>query len=215
METRDRIIQAYQHHLREEGRPPATVFKFCQSLDIGEKDFFSHFASFDAVESAFWAEMITKSAQAVQQGDEWGKFDSRQRLLSFLFAFLEESLHYRSLLLARVAPLKIQEQPAFLRGFKRAFLDFAENEIVAPGLESGEIAERGRLNKLYAKSFYLILRGVLDFHLRDESEGYERTDAAAEKTVTFAFELMRRQALDAALDLLKFLKSEQRDTCCC
>jgi len=214
MDTRERIIDAYQHHLREEGRPPATIFKFCRSLEIGEKDFFEHFASFNAVESAFWEGLIGKTAGAVTQSDEWAAFSSRQRLLSFLFAFLEESLHYRSLLLTRVAPLKLQEQPAYLGGFRQRFVAFAEEQLVAPGLESGEIADRGRFNKLYAKSFYLILRGVMDYHLRDTSPGYERTDAAAEKTVAFAFELMRRQAFDAAFDLAKFLRSD-RGMCCC
>ncbi|MEM1059201.1 MAG: TetR family transcriptional regulator C-terminal domain-containing protein [Verrucomicrobiota bacterium] len=214
METRERIIQAYQHYLREKGRQPATVFKFCQSLEIGEKDFFANFSSFDSVESAFWEELAGKTADAVTQGPDWAGFGARQRLLSYLFAFLEESLHYRSLLLVRVAPLKLKDNPAYLRGLRRRFVEFAEAEIVGPGIESGEIADRGRINELYAKSFYLILRGVMNYHLHDESTGFERTDAAAEKSVTFAFDLMRRQALDAAFDLAKFLKSD-RQTCCC
>ena len=45
----------------------------------------------------------------------------------------------------------------------------------------------------------------MQFNLQDDSEGYERTDEFIEKTVKLAFELIRTQAIDSALDLGKFL----------
>jgi hypothetical protein len=68
-----------------------------------------------------------------------------------------------------------------------------------------EIAERGRLSALYPEALYLHLRGAIDFNLRDESRGYERTDAFIEKTVAVAFDLLRTQVFDSALDLARFL----------
>jgi hypothetical protein len=48
-------------------------------------------------------------------------------------------------------------------------------------------------------------RSVLEYFLKDESQGFERTDAFIEKTVEFAFDLLRTQAIDSAADLARFL----------
>jgi AcrR family transcriptional regulator len=204
MDTRARIIEAFSETLRETGHPPETVFGFCKRLDLPERDFFTEFASLHAVENAYWEQIIHRVILAVESGAEWAAFDARQRLLSFLYAFFEDALNHRSLLLARLAKLGPLARPDFLRGFESRFKAFAK-AIVAHGVASGEIAERGRLSALYPEVLYLHLRGVIDFNLRDESRGYERTDAFIEKTVAVAFDLLRTQVFDSALDLARFL----------
>jgi hypothetical protein len=76
------------------------------------------------------------------------------------------------------------------------------------GRETGEVADRKALIKLYPGILYLHLRLVIDQHLGDESEEFQRTDAFVEKTVTLAFDLFRSQALDSAVDLIRFLIPE-------
>jgi ubiquinone biosynthesis protein COQ9 len=46
---------------------------------------------------------------------------------------------------------------------------------------------------------------VISFLLKDESQRFERTDAFIEKTVAFAFDVIRTQAIDSAFDLARFL----------
>ncbi|MEI7774534.1 MAG: hypothetical protein WCK17_07130, partial [Verrucomicrobiota bacterium] len=58
---------------------------------------------------------------------------------------------------------------------------------------------------LYPDAFYTHFRGVIDFSLKDDSRGYERTDAFIEKSVAVAFDLIRTQVVDSALDLARFL----------
>lgn len=204
METRDRIIEAFCENLREHGRPPETVFAFCKQLGISERDFFSEFASFEAVESDFWERFLDGVVKAVESGAEWEGFSARQRLLTFLYAFCEASLDHRSLMLARFSPLGPLSKPKFLRGFESRFEHFAKG-ILEHGMSSGEIAERGRLSSLYPNGLYAHLRGVIDFYLKDDSRNYERTDAFIEKTVAVAFDLIRTQVVDSALDLARFL----------
>ena len=84
------------------------------------------------------------------------------------------------------------------------FLEFA-HRLIDHGRETGEIADRRGLTSLYPGILYVHLRWVIDQYLKDESEGFERTDAFIEKTVTLAFDLFRSQALDSAADLLRFL----------
>ena len=48
-------------------------------------------------------------------------------------------------------------------------------------------------------------RAVISFLIKDESQQFERTDAFIEKTVAFAFDVLRTQAIDSAFDLARFL----------
>ncbi len=204
MDTRARIISAFCDTLREHGRPPETVFAFCKHLEITEREFFSEFPSFDAVESSYWEQIVDRVATAVEAGPEWPEFTARQRLLSFLYAFCEASLDHRSVMLVRIAKLGPVPKPAFLKGFEARFKAFAKG-VLEHGVALGEVAERGRLASLYPDALYTHFRGVIDFSLKDESRGYERTDAFIEKSVAVAFDLIRTQVVDSALDLARFL----------
>jgi AcrR family transcriptional regulator len=204
METRTRIISAFCDTLREHGRPPETVFAFCKQLGITEREFFTEFASFDAVEGAYWEQLVDGVAAAVESGPEWPDFNARQRLLSFLYAFCEASLDHRSVMLARLSKLGPLPKPAFLKGFETRFKVFAKG-VLEHGVALGEVAERGRLAALYPDALYTHFRGVVDFFLKDDSRGYERTDAFIEKSVAVAFDLVRTQIVDSAFDLARFL----------
>ena len=204
METREKISKAYADHLREHGAAPATVFRFTRDLGIEERGFFAEFANFDAVESEMWGGMVDHVARAVTAGDEWAGFTARQRLLAFLFAFCEESLSWRSLLLVRVGRSGSLAWPPHLRGLESGYKKFLL-PVLEDGQASGEIVERGPLHRVYPAVFQAHFRAVVDFHLRDSSPGFERTDAFIEKSTTLAFELLGKQAIDSAFDFAKFL----------
>ena len=204
METTERITASFTEYLREHGRYPESVYRFCRGLEVEEKEFFSEFGSFEAVESRLWENVVHRVVFAVESGPEWASFSARQRLLTFHFAFLEEALNWRSLMLSRFGAIGPLARPGWLRGFEARFKEFAST-LVARGVESGEIADRGRLTPLYPEALCLHLRAVIDFYLRDDSKGFERTDAFVEKSAAVAFDVIRTQALDSAVDLARFL----------
>lgn len=204
METREKILTCYTQHLREEGRTPESIPRFCRDLEISERDFFSQFASFEAVEKAFWQELILDVIQRVESSEEFGTFDARQRLLTFLFAFNEKSLDVRTLMLMRFQNLDIWKKPSWSLGLEESYKEFVKR-ILDHGRVSGEVAGRGKVSGIYPEGFYLVFRAVIDFNMKDESSGFERTDAFIEKSVNLAFDVVRTQALDSALDLLRFL----------
>lgn len=204
METNERITARFTEHIREHGRYPESVYIFCRGLGIEEKEFFSEFGSFESVESGLWEDLVDQVAVAVESGPEWSSFSARQRLLTFHFALLEKALSYRSLMLTRFTAARPLAHPDWLRGFETRFKAFA-SRIIAKGIESGEIADRGRLTPLYPEALYLHLRAVIDFYLKDDSKGFERTDAFVEKSAAVAFDIIRKQVLDSAVDLARFL----------
>jgi len=204
METRTRIVEAYTNQLREHGAPPLTVHAFCKSLNLAERDFFQEFASLESVESAIWGAWICGLTARLESGAEWKEFSARHRYLTFLFAFTESSLDWRSLMLTRFNPLSPVASPPFLKAFEEHFKAFA-SEIISHGISTGEIAHRGQLQAVYPAVLYIHFRAVISFLLRDESKRFERTDAFIEKTVAFAFDVIRTQAIDSAFDLARFL----------
>lgn len=204
METRERLLTAFRAHLLEHGGPPASVFKFTRDLGLEERAFFAEFPNFDALEGEMWSGLVARVADAVAAGAEWDGFTARQRLLTFLFAFCEESLAWRSLLLQRVLPCGPVARPPHLRGLERRFKEFI-GPVLDHGHATGEIADRGLLREAYPEAFFLHFRAVVDFHLKDTSAGYERTDAFIEKSVALAFDLLRTQAFDSAVDFAKFV----------
>ena len=204
LEMRNQLIEAYIRYLGEHGQSPVTVTRFCKDNGFDEGSFFKEFASFDALEGAFWGGLVSRVVDAVKAGAEWDGFAARERYLAFLYAFVEQSLGNRSMLLLRLKGVSPFARFPALRKMEARFKEFADL-VVAHGISTGEIADRRSLRSFYPDALYIHFRGVMQFNLRDDSEGYERTDEFVEKTVTFAFELIRSQAIDSAFDLGKFL----------
>ncbi len=201
---RQRLLDAYLRQLRETGHRPDSVWKFTSDLGLSEREFFENFSSLDVLESEVWRAQIDHVIQSVESGSEWTGFTARQRLLTFLFAWAEHSLDLRSVLLTRFGPLNPLQSPPWLDGFNRRFREFAKS-IIAHGRSTGEIAGRGVLTRIYPDAFLTAFRTVIQFHLRDTSPSFERTDAFIEKTTALSFDLLHTQAIDSAFDLARFL----------
>jgi AcrR family transcriptional regulator len=203
-DTRARISEAYMATLQREGHAPASVHRFCEELGIREKEFYEAFPNLDAVEKHFWKAWIESIITAVSTGKEWDSFSAKERYLAFLFAFTGEALEQRSLLEQRFGKLTLLCRPTSLDGLKNSFKDFA-GDLIHHGMDRGEIANRGALGNFYPEVLYIHWRSVLEYFLKDDSQGFEQTDAFIEKTVEFAFDLLRTQAIDSAADLARFL----------
>jgi len=203
---RSRILAAFAAHLREHGVRPRSVGSLARELDLPEREFYRTFASMDAVEGALWSDWIDRTAVEVASGEAWQGFGARERLLTFLFALTEDALDQRSLLLLRWQPLKLVERPRWIVPLEHRYAAFLD-PLIRLGMETGEIADRYLLNQAIPPLFTLHLRAVVAFHLNDESSGFERTDAFIEKSVRLAFDVLRPQAVDSAVDFARFLSS--------
>lgn len=201
----ERVVNHYIHTVLESGHPPKSVYAFCKELEIGEREFFDHFASLEALEGAIWEKAVTETAAKVEHGDDWSGFTAQQKLLTFLFAFCDRILDQRSFFLARFPSLSKRDQiHPQLKQMRHAFNAFAERFLTA-GKEGGEVACRGALTKTYPTVFFGHLLSVIEFNLNDTSTKFERTDAYIEKSVRLAFDVIGTQAVDSAFDLMRFL----------
>lgn len=96
-----------------------------------------------------------------------------------------------------------------MKASKELFTDFAE-EVLLGGIENGEVANRDKLNNYYKDIMWMQFQFLVSFWNRDSSQGFEKTDAAIEKSVNVWFDLIERGALESALDFGKFMLQQMR-----
>ena len=204
--SQDKIVTAYINHLLLEGKQPATVYKFCIDLGIGETDFYRHFGSFDGLEQHVWQRFMDRTIFRLKTDPSFAGFSTREKILAFYYTLLEELKTNRSFILLQLGQVKGLESfsPSFLKGFRSAFESFLE-DLLNDGKGKGEVASRPYLDKGYPKLFWLHLGFILLFWKDDNSAGFENTDAAIEKSVNLAFDLIGKGAVDSAIDFGKFL----------
>ncbi len=199
------LITAYIQYVLTEGKRPASVFKFCLDQSIKEDEFYSHFGSFDALEKAIWKGFITKTTSRLKSDEAFAGFSSREKVLAFYFTLMEELKSNRSYVIYQLEHARKPElAPDYIKHFKTEFDQFFES-ILNEGKGSGEVANRPFVDSRYPKIFWLHMGFLLWFWKSDDSAGFEKTDAAIEKSVNLAFDLIGKGAVDSAIDFAKFL----------
>lgn len=201
----EKIESAYKHYLLTEGKQPASVYKFCLDLSIKEADFYSVFGSFNAIDNHLWKGFADKTIARLHADESFTAFGVREKMLAFYFSLFEELKANRSFVLFHLHPFKkIELTPSYLKDFKKSCQTFFES-ILNEGKGNGEVAQRPILDKGYPQLFWLHLGFILLFWKDDTSADFEKTDAAIEKSLNLAFDLVGKGALDSAIDFAKFM----------
>lgn len=206
VDKRAKIISAYQLHVLEHGKDPASVFKFTRELKMNEADFYAFFNNFTGVKRAVWQSLFSDTLQRLDSQEVYKDYSSREKLLAFFYTWVEELKKNRSYLLALYGGHELPRRslPEELKGFRADFKEYA-NGILQEGEASEEIAKRPYINEKYDEALWLQVLFVFRYWIKDQSEGFEKTDEAIEKSVNLAFDLMGKSALDTFVDFAKFL----------
>lgn len=209
--SRKEIMAKFQHHVLEHGEAPASVYLFCKELELSEREFFDEFGSFDGLEAAIWERAVKTVIKVIGKTEEWKGFNAQQKLLTFYYTFCDHILEDRSYFLARFPRVtkQVGQPPENLKGMRIAFTAFAD-EVLEAGRESGEVARRGALTRAYPMGMFGHFVSIVEFNLADTSAGFERTDAFIEKSVRLLFDVIGTQAVDSALDLIRFITGRAR-----
>jgi AcrR family transcriptional regulator len=204
--SREKIASAYVDSLVSTGKQPASVYKFCHDLGIKEEDFYDFFGSFQGIEQHVWKQFADRTILRLKADEAFNGFTIREKVLAFYYTLLEELKSNRSFVLFQLGGIPKLEgfTPEYLKGFKASFEAFFES-LLTEGKTNGEIANRPYLDKRYPQLFWLHMGFILHFWKDDGSAGFENTDAAVEKSVNLAFDLIGRGAVDSAIDFGKFL----------
>jgi hypothetical protein len=210
-DNRTRILEAFVHHVLETGQEPVSVYKFAQSLGMLEQEFYTFYTSFQGVKGGVWESIFTQTLADMYAQPAYAHYSPKEKLLSFYFTWIEELKKNRSYLLALY-----EKQPDFkkvtpqeVQSFKRHFLAFAKT-LVQEGKETEQIVDRKYVSDKYPEALWLETLFIFQFWLKDTSPGFERTDAAIEKSVSLFFDVVGRNAVDSFFDFAKFLYQSKK-----
>ena len=205
-DARTRILEAFVHHVLETGQEPVSVYKFAQSVGMPEQEFYTYYTSFQGVKGGVWESIFEQTLAEMHAQAAYAHYSAREKLLSFYYTWIEELKKNRSYLLALY-----EKQPDFkkvtpqeVQPFKRHFTAFAKT-LVQEGKETEQIVERKYVSDRYPEALWLETLFIFQFWLKDTSPGFERTDAAIEKSVNLFFDVVGRNAVDSFVDFAKFL----------
>ncbi|MBC8156012.1 MAG: TetR/AcrR family transcriptional regulator [Bacteroidetes bacterium] len=221
METLERIRKAYTEFVLEHGSQPTSIFQFAKKLKIAEPEFYTYYASFDAIEADIWLTFFTEARTTVEGDDTYQGYSVREKLLAFYYTWIELLKGQRSFVVYSYGRLNPLASPASRAGlisrqrtattnprdvfkpFKAAFYDYTR-DLLAEGRESKEVEPRPFVGDRYVNGLWRQTLFLLSFWVRDGSKGFEKTDTAIEKSVNTAFDLIGRSPLDTLFDLVKF-----------
>ncbi len=200
--TVDKLVDAYIDYVLTEQKEPASIYAFAKHLGIEESEFYQHFNHFSAIETSIWNEAVVLAINSLKASAEFNTYTAREKVLGFFYTLIEVLNKRRSFFVYSLGNNTIHFKTP--EGLKIPIMDFAK-EVVQEGLAGKELEERKFLSDRYHEAVWLNTLFILKFWIDDKSQGFEKTDAAIEKSVNLMIELMGKSALDSMLDLGKFL----------
>lgn len=205
------IRNAYITYVLLEGKKPKSVFAFCHDNDIDESTFYETYTSFEHIEKDVWKALVSNTLEMLRSSEDFNAYSAREKALGFYFTFFQEALNKRSFIhYSSPSDMKAWSSKSLpMKASKELFTDFAE-EVLLGGIENGEVANRDKLNNYYKDIMWMQFQFLVSFWNRDSSQGFEKTDAAIEKSVNVWFDLIERGALESALDFGKFMLQQMR-----
>ncbi len=203
--TSKEIREKYEQHVLEHGTQPASFYLFARSLRLKEEQLYQHYNSFESIEKDIWRLFCHTTIRSIESEEVYREYAARERLLSFYYTLAEELKKHRSYILWQTKNSRKPElTPYFLRSFKAEFVSWAAT-VIKEGQEKGEIVNRPLVGNRYGDAMWLQTMFLLRFWVKDDSPNFEKTDAAIEKAVNLAFDIMGRGAIDSLVDFGKFL----------
>ena len=198
-----KIQQSYVKFIRLNKCRPA---KYGDLEGLNDFDEEENYPPFPKLEREILLRVFSETVERLTTSDEFAEYEmARERVLLFFFTWMEDLVPYREFLTFLAEKELPPPAPAsFLREVERPFKAFFE-ELIGLGIATGEIAGRTFFQKQYPNLFWIEFRLLIQFWLKDKSEGFEQTDAAIEKGVNFTFDLVQPNALDSGFDLVKFM----------
>lgn len=206
---RTEILNHYMKVVNTQEKEPQSVFRFCEELNIKETEFYEEFPDLESVKEAILSEMWLITVNALEAQSFYQEAPSTDKLLSVLYAFVEQLKQQRSyFLIAYKNWSKPTDNIKGMNEFRHTFTQYVDS-LNLDQMETGISPIDMTTGKLNQNALFANVLFVFHFWLNDRSKGFEKTDACIEKVFTLSFELMGNQTLKKAIDLGKFLLSQK------
>lgn len=205
----EQIKQEYIRYVLNHGKRPASVFAFMQSFNMDEKSFYDHYSSFASLEEAVWDDAFTDTVNKLRNDSVFEEYSAREKMLAMYYGYIETLKNVRSF--AKMTyeqrgslERRLCGEPNLLTRLEKSFDNFVKS-IINDGIYTGEVTDRPFLTDRYAGFLWWQMEFVIGFWIKDNSQSFEKTDAAIEKAVNLSFDLLGKNIADSAFDFAKFV----------
>lgn len=206
---RNYIISKYMDYVLEHEGYPKSVYKFCKDIKIKEEEFYAFFGSLESIDKQIWTVFYEMTTDVMHKNKEYSGFTSREKMLTLFYTFFEMLTLNRSYVLFALKrhnmSFKNMEQ---LKGLRLKIKEFATVLIEEDNDEKMFKVTKNPVS-VFSEGAWLQFLFLLDFWMKDESAGFEKTDIAIEKSVNTIFDLFDNTPLNNVLDFGKFLWKEK------
>lgn len=203
--TKEKIVEAFMNYVARKNKLPKSIYSLCTKNDIPEEDFYKHFSSYASLQKEIYAMFCQYTVKTLNENNEYQGFSKQDKLLSFYFTFFENLSANRSYVRADI---KSPKDLAKLNQLKDCFIEF----ITSLELKSVDF-KSNQLNQFQSTTqenvMWIQFLFVFKYWLKDESQGFEKTDILIEKTITTTLQVMDTTPLEKIVDLGKFLFKEK------
>lgn len=201
----EELQSAFIAYYLENDKEPASVFHFMKTLHQKESVFYTYYPNFLGLQRSIWKHFISETLTQLEGQEAYANYSGREKILGFYFTLAEVLKENKSYVDKSVKHFPhLNSQPPILEDARKLFMEYIA-KILAESIDSKEIEARPILSERYADILWLQFLFLLKYWTEDSSAGFEKTDAAIEKAVNLAFDLMGKSVVDSALDFAKFL----------
>jgi len=206
--TEEAVMTMYMEYVLENGKRPASVFKFCKDHKIQEGEFYNVFGSFQGIRESIWIAFYENTINVLHKNPDYKAYPNREKMLAFFYTFFEVLTANRSYVLFALEEEKNQlKSLAQLRDLRIKVREFAGDLI-----EQANDEKSSRLSKnpvsIFSEGAWLQTLFLLKYWMDDNSARFEKTDVAIEKSVNAIFDVFNTTPLESVLDFGKFLFKE-------
>ena len=210
--TENEIIDFYMQYVLNHGEKPKSVYFFAKENQFEEGEFYLHFSSFEALEKEIFHHFGKHTLDTLNKSEDYSKFDTKNKLLSFYFTFFENLTANRSYVVYSINQhsnkLKNLKPLSKLRTCFTDYISSLNFDMMDTKIENIEKFK----SKILVETAWIQLMLTMEFWLKDTSKGFEKTDIFIEKSVNTSFDLIQAAPLKSLVDFGKFLYKEKIHT---
>ena len=210
--TENEIIDFYMQYVLNHGEKPKSVYFFAKENQFEEGEFYLHFSSFEALEKEIFHHFGKHTLDTLNKSEDYSKFDTKNKLLSFYFTFFENLTANRSYVVYSINQHSNKlKNLKTLSKLKTCFTDYISSlnfDMMDTKIENLENFK----SKILVETAWIQLMLTMEFWLKDTSKGFEKTDIFIEKSVNVSFDLIQAAPLKSLVDFGKFLYKEKIHT---
>lgn len=208
--TRESIISLYMEQVLEHEKIPSSVYKFCKEHHLEEAEFYSFFGSFEGIQLEIWNSFYRQTIQLINKDASYEAFPNKEKMLTFFYTFFEVLTLNRSYVLFALNENKdMLRNLRQLKGLRIHIKEFAAG-LIEETNEGKNIKILKKPVSIFSEGAWIQTLFLLKYWVEDNSQAFENTDIAIEKSVRAIFDLFDTSPLESVLDFGKFLWKEKK-----